>query len=770
MNKIKKQTVVFSVAAFALTAAVAFAQTLTSVSINPSSVSLTVGSTTQFTASLFDENGAAYSATTTITWSSDDTSVATLDSNGLLTAVSAGTSTVSIFADDSTSAVSSTADVTVSEVSSTPTSTATIYIRDGSVLLGPYTANLPDSSTSTVEISPTGSTTTYPVAEGSVLAILSSLDVSHSEFDITDLQYFSSFSSFLVNCVYVPSASASPDCYNWTYAVNGVFPSFGMDYYNLQNGDVVYVFFGSSWNVLTDKSSVSTGESFTVTAQKYDASSGSYVPATGTTVGAVQFDAFFNATEFATSTTDSGGQAQLALNATGTYSVGIKDSGYFPNVTVDVSPASSGTSSSETGGGGGALWIIHQTIDVNKAVQFLLSKQLADGSFGQLLYTDWAAIALAASGGPTEKISSYLKSADVSGFSSATDYERHAMALMALGINPYNGASTDFIQKIVDKFDGAQIGDVSLVNDDIFSLFPLINAGYSKNDEMIQKIISFILGKQKSDGSWEGSVDLTAAAIQALSVFVGSNGVSEALTKAQSYLSSHQNSDGGFGSSYSTSWAIQAILSINGSPTAWLQNNKNPNDYLFSLQADDGGIESTSTDTNSRIWATSYAIPAVLGKTWYAVLKQFPKPSSANSVAGGGTGGYSAANSTSTASSSLSEISAQNESSSAKTSAASSSPISEISSPSFSTTTASSSKAKVIAKKNAEKTKTPALKLAEESNSSTLAASGALGPKKGKNTSALANVSSLGGKILGFVAGAVSSFFSGLFSVFGLVR
>ena len=36
--------------------------------------------------------------------------------------------------------------------------------------------------------------------------------------------------------------------------------------------------------------------------------------------------------------------------------------------------------------------------------------------------------------------------------STVTDNERHAMALMSLGINPYSGTSVNYIKKIVDSF------------------------------------------------------------------------------------------------------------------------------------------------------------------------------------------------------------------------------------------------------------------------------------------------------------------------------
>ena len=64
---------------------------------------------------------------------------------------------------------------------------------------------------------------------------------------------------------------------------------------------------------------------------------------------------------------------------------------------------------------------------------------------------------------------------------------------------------------------------------------------------------------------------------------------------------------------------------------------------MFSLQQNDGGIEPVTADESTRVWATAYAIPAALGKTWTAILSSFPRPAvsagavartSASSVAG----------------------------------------------------------------------------------------------------------------------------------------
>lgn len=502
----------------------------------------------------------------------------------------------------------------------------TLAIRDSSTLIGPFTVTLPDANAPPVLISPTAATTTYAVPARSVLALLESADTATSSFDITDLQYFGSFNSFLVNCISVPAASATPDCFNWTYAVNGSFPFFGMDGYILQNGDTAYIFFGSQLQVATDKAAVSTGEPFTVTAQKYDPPSGSYVPANGEIVGAVQFNSNFTATEFATSTTDTNGRATLSLVSAGAYSVGIASSGYFPNTPVTVSAPQPVVSS---GGGGGGISATHYVVDIDKATQFLSARQKPDGSFGSSLYTDWAAIALAA--GPSnlskDKVAAYLKSAPNTG-ARVTDYERRAIALMSLGINPYSGTDTNYIQKITDNFDGTQIGEPSLVNDDIFAIFPLTKSGYSESDPIIQKVIAFILSKQRADGSWEGNVDMTAAAIQSLALFPSAPYVSPAQTKARDYLLRNQQNNGGFGGdgSFSTSWAIQAIAALSEPLSNWQKNNSTPGDYLYSFQQGDGGIEPLSVDENTRVWATAYAIPAALGKTWAVILSSFPRP------------------------------------------------------------------------------------------------------------------------------------------------
>ena len=268
------------------------------------------------------------------------------------------------------------------------------------------------------------------------------------------------------------------------------------------------------------------------------------------------------------------------------------------------------------------------TFGVPAALAFLSEQQRADGSFGPDVMTDWAAIALA-SAGPSrtrDLVRLYLLTYTPS-LSSITDYERHAMALMALSINPYTGASTNYITPIVEAFDGTQIGEQSLVNDDIFALFPLSKAGYSGADEVIQKTVAFIVSTQKPNGSWEESIDLTASAIQALSQFTSIADVNASVAKARTYLHDAQDTTGGWKNSFSTSWALQAVHALGEPLTSWTPDKLSPLHFLGTLQLSDGGLEPTSTDVATRVWATSYAIPAALGKPWRDILQAFPKPS-----------------------------------------------------------------------------------------------------------------------------------------------
>lgn len=477
----------------------------------------------------------------------------------------------------------------------------------------------------------------HSVDKRSVLAVLKEIESNSSDdFSISNLQYYSSFGSFYLKCI-TPSGDDEL-CDDWQYAVGSTTPSESIDAAILSGGETVGIYFGTSHRLVLSADTVAAGGSITATAEEYDYEDNTWNPLTGVSVGVTlpNPEDPWNPTVVGTYPVDDSGIANITVTEANTYTVGIAEDFYFPSYTLTVSAAPA-----ETGGNGGSSGgsePASDTLDVDSAIAYLTSVQGADGSFGgSPLYTDWVAIAFAAAGRSNGSTLSYLE-ANNELSSLLTDNERRAMALLALGKNPYSFSGVNYIEAITDEFDGAQFGDTDLVNDDIFALIPLHASGYDRGDEEISKSVAFIISKQKENGSWENSVDVTAAAIQALELFKSLAGVEDALDLAEEYLKNAQDSLGGWSNISSTSWALQAEAALNAS---WTKNGKSGLDYLAGKQETDGAV-SPSTDTlANRIWMTSYAIPAGLGKPWSEIMRSVSKPETeeSNSSNGSGTDG-----------------------------------------------------------------------------------------------------------------------------------
>jgi uncharacterized protein YjdB len=83
-----------------------------SLNIVPTSVNIIVGSTQQLTVSISDQNGNAFNGAA-VEFSSDNTDVATVDSNGLVTAVSEGSAVVTIKAISGDTTISGSSSITI---------------------------------------------------------------------------------------------------------------------------------------------------------------------------------------------------------------------------------------------------------------------------------------------------------------------------------------------------------------------------------------------------------------------------------------------------------------------------------------------------------------------------------------------------------------------------------------------------------------------------------------------------------------------------------
>ena len=473
----------------------------------------------------------------------------------------------------------------------------------------------------------------------SVLSVLNDADQTDGTWSVSNLQYFSSFGSFYLKCL---TDSLGSQCDNWQYAVNGSYPFTSMDQNILSGDENIYLFFGSQHRVLLDSNSTTTVSTLTVTAEDYDYQNNKWIKRTGVIVGLTQTNPAnpFSPTEIKTQTVDANGQATFSSITAGSYNIGVKEDFYFPTETlvVTLAPGSAGCCAVASIPEAQNQIIkpesslVKLTFDHKKAFEFLIAEQKKDGSFGEDIYTDWSAIAFSSRDGyevNKDALKKYFIHNKTSG-TLLTDYERRAMALMASGLDPYSTNGENYIEKISSSFDGKQFGDKNEDNDDIFGLIVLQSAGFSPAEKMISDDISFILSKQKVNGSFDESVDMTGAAIGALSFSQDTKDanknkdVKDALQKAKDFLKQNQKNTGGWANVSSTAWAIEGILGFGEKPEDWVKSDKNPLGYLTENQDTDGGIKGESI--KNRIWETAYAITAISGKTWNQIMVEFNKP------------------------------------------------------------------------------------------------------------------------------------------------
>jgi hypothetical protein len=419
----------------------------------------------------------------------------------------------------------------------------------------------------------------------------------------------------------------------WGYFINNEYASVALNAYTLNEDDEILL----QYNTIPLKLELSTttpvvGDSIIISINEFGLDefwNPIWIPSTSSTL------TINEEVTFVSSST-----ANLPITTTSPYTIRVEKNGYITQeitltagaVPTPVTPPSSGS------GGGGSGSSGQNSSGAESMINFLDAEQNTNGSFGTTAFlSDWAAIAYGAWTGDSlgeSKLTNYLLTNPnpLDGPNETTNYARRAMALMALGINPYTGTQTNYISEIIKKFDGTQFGEVGLINDDIFALTPLLRSGYSTNDALIVSTTKYIIANQDTHGSF-GSIDLTGAAVQTLSELSLIEGVSEALTKAKNYLTLAQQTDGGFGNVYATGWVMQGIAALGENTTNWNNNGNTPVTYIQSKQASDGGMLVGDTDAN-RIWATSYALPGLLGKPWHTILTSFNKPSNSTGSTG----------------------------------------------------------------------------------------------------------------------------------------
>ena len=268
-----------------------------------------------------------------------------------------------------------------------------------------------------------------------------------------------------------------------------------------------------------------------------------------------------------------------------------------------------------------------------EALDYLRGTQQSDGRIAAFATSAWAVMAIAAAGEDPDSwtnggdsIVDYLQNnMNHLDANKATDWERFILAIAAAGENPRDFGGVDCVDTLLDFYDGTQIGDNSMLNDDFWGILALTSIGESQG---VQNSKNFIISNQNSDGGWGWTVgggsdaDNTAAAISAL-IAAGQSSSSQVITDALTYLKSQQQNDGGFTSEGTTNvgvdtWAINAIADVGQSPVAdeWRKSGNNPIGHLLSLQDTDGAFKWSATQRSNPEWMTAYALIALLGGSW----------------------------------------------------------------------------------------------------------------------------------------------------------
>jgi len=279
--------------------------------------------------------------------------------------------------------------------------------------------------------------------------------------------------------------------------------------------------------------------------------------------------------------------------------------------------------------------LVSSDIQIDNALNFLRENQASDGEIGSYVASSWIALAIAAAGEDPhdwstgeDSLVDYLAenaSANLDA-DTATDWERSILAIVAAGESPYSFGNIDYVSTLLNFYDGAQLGDADLLNDDIWALPALLSIGAGA--DIVPDIVDYIEDNQNADGGWSWSiggdseVDTTASAISAL-ICAGVDPDETVITSALDYLKDQQQNNGGFAyegttNSAADAWVIQSLNAAGQNPADedWRIGENNPVKHLLGLQDDDGAFQWTASTRSYPEWMTAYAILALLGADW----------------------------------------------------------------------------------------------------------------------------------------------------------
>ncbi len=289
------------------------------------------------------------------------------------------------------------------------------------------------------------------------------------------------------------------------------------------------------------------------------------------------------------------------------------------------------------------------------AVAWLRGAQNGDGGFGYArgqasspAMTGWAVLGLEAAGvnpldvdrGDATPIT-YL-SATAGQISTTGDIERTILLLRGAGLNPQNFQGHDLVSRLLARR-GSDGSWAQQVNPTAFGILALKAAGASGGNS---QSAAWLRDSQNQDGGWgfaakaASDPDSTGAALQALAAAGSGAGVRGGV----SYLRGVQRSGGGWAlasgsvNAQSTAWAAQGLVAAGVSPASVRSGGGSALNYLGSVQAGDGHYRYSSSSDQTPVWVTGQALMAVNG----AAFPLNPVPRAVSNAGGAAAAGATA--------------------------------------------------------------------------------------------------------------------------------
>ena len=552
---------------------------VTGVTLDKTSTTVEVGGTDKLTATI----DPADATNKGLIWSSSDESVATVDQNGLVTGISAGTAIVTVATADGNKTAECT--VTVSGGTSDPDNGQVALVIDG------YKGNIVNEPS----VFFTKGDTVFDVVKRTLESKNISMDYEGSGGS-TYVQAIDGEREFDRPQGKDENGKDRSNQSGWKYSVDGTFPNYscGAEEETLKGGEKIhwiYVINANDEKLFRDVDSVKLNkDDLSLNVDGSETLTASVTPSDATDKGVV-----WSSSDESVATVDENGSVKAVGLGTATITAESVD-----NAKFEGRPNYDASKNKDTCTVTVAQAAKDYTPDITTLVNGINSGITLDNC------DDWIALGLDKAGknvpeGYLASLQQRVRDNTEDGVldfgAKTTEYERLTLAVLASGGDPENIEGQNLLTYICNSYMDQGI------NAYVFGLIALDSKNFDVPEAAKwtrESLVDAILGQQLSDGGWSyggdtADPDMTAMAISALAPYKSQEEVKTALDKGIAVLSQIQDADGGYSSygakcSESSAQVIIGLCANGIDPTAdsrFIKNGKNPMDSLLTFATAD---------------------------------------------------------------------------------------------------------------------------------------------------------------------------------------